>query len=159
MQERIPKLLALLCYDTLLHDPFHVIRGGFSLVPYAVFIGLLVPILSMFMSDRSTEPGCWLGVFLLCISAIRFVEMKELLPTPQINAQMIAQANCTNCVLLSSIYLLLIWFVIHVYAVEMERRHILQKDLNLFMRLSHEIRTPITVLQWTAPISCVAARY
>ena len=81
---------------------FMVIRGGFSCVPQLVFTGLLAPLLSMFISDRSVEPGCWFGCFLFCIVAIRLVEVKELMPTPKIDARMIAQANCTNCIITAS---------------------------------------------------------
>ena len=62
------------------------------------------------------------------------------------NVEPFRQSGKLVIVLLAGIaFIVVFWFVMHMYSIELETRHSLEKGLNLFIRLSHVIRTPIMV--------------
>ena len=73
------------------------------------------------------------------------LQIRKLLPPSQTPLQKIGEMNIFSVTEIALVHLGVFWFVVHVYTTEVETRQSLQQELHLFERLSHEIRTPVTV--------------
>ena len=122
------------------------LRGGFHHAPVVSFVGLTSPIASLIVSSSRMEPLIWLVLHVAGNGAILLMDVYGFLPAVSTSSMTSFVQNMVGLVVLHLFYLLLFRFIVHVYAAEMDVRYSLEKDLNVFMRLSHEIRTPITVI-------------
>ena len=125
-------------------------RGGFTQTPHFAMLGLLTPILALFLCPSISEQVMWTSAFVVGNAVVHVLELNHVLRVsvlPQENAEW---ANFLNMIYIFFGYYVLFWFAMHVYTAEKETRKVLQKERHLFMRLSHEVRTPVTVISATS---------
>ena len=141
-------LVTMLFYSLYLS----AIRGGFRYFPHHIFIGLASPIVSIFFCSTTLEPIIWFFIWLLGNVTIFALQLRNLLPPVTVNVETLQLQSTCRLFTTAIIYMLVFWFLGHVYSTETANRHTLQEELHVFTRLSHEIRTPITIITGIADI-------
>ena len=120
--------------------------GGFAYIPQLIMGSFAAPMLAIFLAPNSIEVLAWYLLWMLGNVVVWTLQLHHLLPAVTENVGVLQFYNTLALYFYTTFYLLFLWSIANVYNAETACRHLLEAELHVLVRLSNEIRNPITII-------------